>query len=271
MLDYDIHVHTHLSSCASREAFIGDYIKAARELGFTAIGFADHAWDETVAGASPWYSSQGYKRLQARRDEISSIDTQGVKILLGAEGEFAQLILGLGDEGRKYVDYVLIPHSHTHMKGFVLPEECVGNAKKHADYLVKSFLALCRHEKRDLYFGIVHPMNPIGEKYEYFEEIYSHISDATLFECACAAKEADIALEVNLSSLKEIPPEASEENCYRRFFDACKRADCCMFLGSDAHSKEVLISNHTNKEALLSKVGISSDDLTAAKHRILNV
>ncbi len=270
MTNYDIHIHTHLSSCASREAFMEGYIKAAKELGIDTLGFADHAWDETVAGVSPWYSTQGYKRLEARREELTHIDTDGINILLGAEGEFAQLILGLGDEGRKYVDYVLIPHSHTHMKGFVLPEECIGNAKLHADYLIKSFLALCGHEKRKLYFGIVHPMNPIGEKYEYFEEIYSHISDETLFECACAAKEADIALEVNLSSLKEIPPEAGEENCYRRFFDACKRAGCCLFLGSDAHSKEALISNHTKKDSLLAKVGIKENDLTAAKHRILN-
>ena len=35
-------------------------------------------------------------------------------------------------------------------------------------------------------------MYPIGEDYEYVKQLYSHISDATLEECALAAKEAEM-------------------------------------------------------------------------------
>ncbi len=271
MLNHDIHIHTHLSSCGSREAFIADYIKAADEKGLRLIGFADHAWDESVSGVSPWYAPQTYKRLESRRDELASVDTGDIRVLLGAEGEYASFILGLGDEGRRYVDYVLIPHSHTHMKGFVLPNDCVGNPEKHAKYLIDSFLSLCGHKKRELFFGIVHPMYPIGETAEYAEEIYSYISDAALDECASAACESGVLLEANLSVLKSIPPERGESTCYRRFFDACKRAGCEFFTGSDAHSIAQFLANHNEKESLIKISGLTDEDFKTAERRILSV
>ncbi len=269
MINYDLHIHTHLSSCGSRDAFISDYIKAAKEAKLSLIGFADHAWDLTIDGVSDWYKPQGYERLAERRAEIEN--AEGIKILLGAEGEYANFLLGLGDEGRKYVDYVIIPHSHTHMRGFVLPEDCVGNPEKHADYLVKSFLSLCNHEKKYLFFAIAHPMYPIGESIEYVQEVYSYITDEMLDECADAAKKAGIAVEANLSVLKGIPPEAGNEFCYRRFFDACKRADVEFFLGSDAHGISAFTARHQEKEEAIYKVGLSENDFTAAQRRIQNV
>ncbi len=271
MKNYDIHVHTHLSSCASKEAFISDYVKAAKEIGLDTVGFADHAWDENINGSSDWYKPQGYKRLLSRKDELKGIETDGIEVLLGAEGEYASFLLGLGDEGASFVDYVLIPHSHTHMKGFVLPQDCIGNPEKHAKYLVDSFLSLCKHEKRNLFFGIVHPMYPIGESHEYVEKVYSFISNSALDECAVAAKESKIALEANLSTLKEIPPESAEDHCYRRFFDACKRAGCEFFIGSDAHSIDVFRRNHSDKDRLINTAGLAEIDFTTAKRRILNV
>lgn len=268
MINYDLHIHTHLSSCGDRQAFIADYIKSAKANGLSLIGFTDHAWDRSIDGASDWYKPQGYERLIERRKETEGIE--GIKILLGAEGEFANLLLGLGDEGRSFVDYVIVPHSHTHMRGFVLPDECAGNPEKHANYLVKSFLALCKHEKRNLFFGIAHPMYPIGDNAEYTEAVYSFISDNMLDECATAAKESNIAIEANLSVLKNIPPEGGNEFCYRRFFDSCKRAGCDFFLGSDAHSISAFSVLHQNKEEYINKVGLCSDDFTAVQHRILS-
>lgn len=270
MVNYDIHVHTHLSSCADRKAFMVDYIKAASEIGLKTIGFADHAWDKSVEGASPWYAPQDYKRLFARYDELKELDTNGVKVLLGAEGEFAQLVLALGDEGRKYVDYVIVPHSHTHMRGVVLPSDCVGIPEKHAEYLVKSFLSLCKHEKRNLFFGIAHPMYPIGDTPEYTQQIYSFITDEMLDECALAAKEANVAIEANLSVLKNIPPESGDNFCYRRFFDACKRAGCKFFMGSDAHCVDVMKNNHAMQANLIALVGLEEADFKSAQHHIQN-
>ncbi len=270
MTNYDIHIHTHLSSCGAKDAFMADYINAASRLGLTTVGFTDHAWDSNIPGASSWYAPQDYKRLEARREELKAIDTKGIKVLLGAEGEFANLLLGLGEEGASYVDYIIVPHSHTHMRGYVLPSDCVGDPKKHALYLLKSFIALCTHKDRNLYFGIAHPMYPIGDDAQYTELLYSHITDNDLQECAIAAKEANLALEANLSVLKKIPPESGKSFCYRRFFDACKRAGCDFFMGSDAHSINAMISNHSASSELISAVGLEESDFTSALRRICN-
>lgn len=271
MIKHDLHIHTYLSDCANKQAFMSDYVKSAKDIGLSYIGFADHAWDENIKGASSWYQKQPFSRLSSRKAELQSIDTEGLKVLLGAEGEFANLLLGIGDSAFEYVDYVIVPHSHTHMKGFVLPDECVGHPEKHANYLIKSFISLCRHEMHSSFFGIAHPMLPIGMNKEQTAEIYSYITDTMLSECASAAKESGVALEVNLSSLKEIPPEESDNFCVNRFFIACKRAGCKFFLGSDAHSVGALAKYHADKELRIASIGLNESDFIIEEHHIPSV
>ncbi len=268
MIKHDIHIHTHLSDCAHRDAFIKDYIVEAKTIGLTTVGFADHAWDENIKGASNWYIPQTFKRLELRKREIENTDTAGMKILFGAEGEFANFLLGVGEEAKNYVDYIIVPHSHTHMKGFVMPSEYAGDAKKHADFLVKSFISLCNHKNRNLFFGIAHPMWPVGASIDYITEIFENISDEMLSDCALAAKEAGVALEVNLSCLKSIPPVLGEEFCIKRFFDACKRADCEFFMGSDAHRVTAIADYHSEQARVLKSIGLSESDFKAAERRI---
>lgn len=269
MVKHDIHIHTNMSSCGSKDAFISRYVQAAKEIGLSTIGFADHAWDENVTGVSDWYRPQTFNRLAERRGEIKKLDTEGIEILLGAEGEYAKEVLAVTENALEFVDYILVPHSHTHMKGVVLPEECENNPEKHANYLVKSFISLCGHKKRELFFGIVHPMYPIGQNIENAEIIYSYISDEMLNECALSAKEANIALEINLSTVKNImKSDKGTENCYRRFFDTCKKIGCEFFMGSDAHGIDAFITRHSEAQSIIDFMGISEKDLTIAKlHR----
>ena len=103
---------------------------------------------------------------------------------------------------------------------------------------------------------------------EYIKEIFENITDSSLNECAFAAKEAGIALEVNLSSLKSIPPVPDEEFCIKRFFDACKRAGCEFFMGSDAHRVTAIADYHAEQDRVLSTIGLSEDDFKAAELRI---
>ncbi len=271
MIKHDIHIHTHLSSCGDRFAFMADYIKEAKKTGFETLGFADHAWDDNVKGASDWYKPQTFKRLAERREEIKSIDTEGINILLGAEGEYANMLLGVSDEAVYYTDYILVPHSHTHMKGFVLPDECGDNPEKHAKYLVDSFISLCNHKKRDLFFGIVHPMCPIGKKPTEIKEIYSFISDEMLLECAQAAKESKVALELNISCAKMFLNCDSVDNVYKRFFLTCKKAGCKFFLGSDAHSINAFVSNHSVAQSAIEIMGLDELDFTIEELRKPNV
>ena len=265
MIKYDLHTHTYLSSCAKRDAFLKDYVAKAKEIGLEMLGITDHCWETTVEGASQWYSDQGYERLQKTRDDLARIDTMGINVLVGAEGEYAQELLAVNSNSIKYLDYLIVPHSHTHMRGFVLPRDCVGIPEKHAEYLVRSFISLCNHEMREYIFGIAHPMYPIGDNAEYAAQVYSFITDEMLDKCASAARENDMAIEANLSVISQIP----DNTPYRRFFAACKKAGCKFYIGSDAHTPNRL-ELHQSQGELIQRIGMTEDDFKIEEPRKLN-
>ena len=249
-----------------KEAVIKDYIKAAEELGLTYVGFTDHSWDEEAYTPSPWYEGQNYPRLMPRYEEVKGINTNGINVMLGAEGEYAKEVLCITEKALKYTDYIIVPHSHTHMNGVVLPEECNGDAKKHAQYLVNSFISLCNHQNRKFFFGIAHPMYPIGKNPEEAEKIYSYITDEMLENCVNAAKNSGIVLEFNLSVARKIMSEANGETCYHKFLKACKNTGIKFFLGSDAHSIEAFKTLHQEKISAMEFFAMAEEDFVIVEN-----
>ena len=56
---HDVHAHNYLSACSHDNLATAEaYVNKAAELGLKVLGFANHTWDETVPGASPWYHDQ---------------------------------------------------------------------------------------------------------------------------------------------------------------------------------------------------------------------
>lgn len=121
---HDIHTHTLLSSCCyDPEATISAYAYRARELGHTVFGVSNHLWDEKVPGASKWYHQQMINYgLEGARAAMPSIP--GMRLLIGTETEYCGMsdTLGMLAETAKKFDYILVPHTHIHMKNFVIPE-----------------------------------------------------------------------------------------------------------------------------------------------------
>ena len=57
------------------------------------------------------------------RDQISQ-DTFGVRVLVGCETEYVGGgWVGISPQSAELLDFVLVPHSHFHMEGFVRPAE----------------------------------------------------------------------------------------------------------------------------------------------------
>lgn len=272
---YDLHIHTFLSDCASRtNANPADYIKAAAEGGLAAIGFADHAWDDSISGASAWYQKQPFARLEKRKELVYDIIDQnpGIKVLFGAEAEYAQGMLAVGQAAAAQLDYVIVPHSHTHMRGFVLPEGWE-SPEKHAQYLIKSFYELCTHEKRELFFGIAHPMFPVGQKEEECERIFDRIADADLDECLAAAAENGIFLELNMSSAGSLNFDTIQNSFFARFFHSAKKAGCSFFMGSDKH--QVIPFGQPDRffriGEYMEKLGLEERDFEPALKKVLSL
>jgi len=125
-IKHDIHTHTFFSSCSNQDpnASVIEYIKKAAELGHTVLGLSNHMWDEKVAGAAIWYKGQNVDYVLEERWAIPE-DTLGVKVLFGAECEYYGMsqTLGITAETSKKFDYILVPHTHTHMKDKVIAED----------------------------------------------------------------------------------------------------------------------------------------------------
>ena len=122
---HDIHTHTQISSCTHDvTATPENYVRTAAELGHKIIGISNHLWDESVMGASTWYHDQSFTHILPEKEILNRIDTCGVKVLFGAETEYCGMTdtLAIRAENTAPLDYILIPHTHTHMQGFVIPE-----------------------------------------------------------------------------------------------------------------------------------------------------
>ncbi len=261
---YDLHCHTKLSLCASRTAEIDDYVRYADESGLAAIGFADHAWDKGVGMPSDFYAAQDYERLFTRERP----EKHHVKIYFGAEGEYAKGLLAARRDTLKKFDYIIVPHSHTHMKGLVLPEDR-DNPRGHGRYLFESFVSLLNHPDIDLIFGIAHPFAPCGKPFAEAEEILSYITDDEFAYCGALAAEKGVFLELNMSSAFAVPAEKAESSSYARFFRNAKKSGAKFFLGSDNHSPHPAEKNLIFRwEERAAPFGLVGSDFTDALCRI---
>ncbi|MCQ2427232.1 MAG: PHP domain-containing protein [Clostridia bacterium] len=123
-VNHDIHTHTLFSSCCyDPAATVRAFIDRAAGLGHEILGISNHLWDEKVPGASGWYKGQTIDYGFEAKYAIPA-DTKGVKVLFGTETEYCGMSdnLGMLAETAVRFDYVLIPHTHTHMKNFVIAE-----------------------------------------------------------------------------------------------------------------------------------------------------
>ena len=142
-ITHDIHTHTLFSSCCSDpEATVEAYVGKAAELGYKVFGISDHMWDEKVPGMNAWYTGQSVPYVLEAKNCIPK-DTKGVKVLFGAETEYCGMsdTLGITAESARNFDYILVPHTHTHMKNFTMaePKEVVEYRQKIAEKLKETF------------------------------------------------------------------------------------------------------------------------------------
>lgn len=122
---HDIHTHTLISYCAhDQQATAANFLAKAANLGHTVFGISNHLWDFKVGGFSQWYRDQSQNYVMEERAAIDAAEHYGMKVLFGAETEYRGMndILGITADTAAKFDYILIPHSHTHMRGFVIPE-----------------------------------------------------------------------------------------------------------------------------------------------------
>jgi histidinol phosphatase-like PHP family hydrolase len=263
LIDHDMHVHTLLSACSSDIKNIPENIlKRAAEVGLKTIGFADHMWDSSIRGASSWYVPQDMNHIMQIKDMIPE-DTYGVKVLIGCETEYCgDGKVGISQEAAEKLDFLLVPISHVHMKGFVLPL-WVDNYKDIARIMVHRFKEVL---ELDLItattVGIPHPFLPVGYV-EHIDEVISYISDDEFIDCFGRATEAGVGIEIQSGTFAgnyEKKFDGFHDDSFMRVFTLAKKAGCKFYFASDSHAV-VSIGDVLKVERYIREIGIGKEDI----------
>ena len=164
-INHDFHIHTNLSLCAAETVTAEHYINKAKELGLNKIGFTNHMWDENIQPfLNRSYKIQTVPYNLELRDELKTLDKQGIKVYFGAEAEFHPIYgVALTEENAEKFDYIIVPNSHTHMtmdKSLYKPYE------KHAEFMVEAYEKIIGSAVSRHILAMAHPFDAVCCPYD---------------------------------------------------------------------------------------------------------
>ena len=253
-IDHDLHIHSELSTCSSNpEQTAERLLEYARKEGLKKIAVTDHFWDEAVDGASDWYKPQNFAHIS----EILPLpEDKEISFLFGCEAEMDKhSVIGLSKEKIDKFDFIIVPTSHLHMKGFTI-EESLTSVEGRAKYYMERCHALLDADLPFYKVGLAHftcslmARGADGKR----GDIINAISDEdfkTLFD---KAARVGIGIEIN-TSLSEAENEAA-----LRPYRIAKECGCKFYLGSDAHSPGDFDSARERFSAMIDALALTEDD-----------
>jgi histidinol phosphatase-like PHP family hydrolase len=235
LVDHDIHVHTFLSSCSSDpEALPERMLEVAAKCGLRTVGFANHLWDSAVPGASEWYRPQDMAHIGQIRDQIPA-ETRGIRVLVGCETEYVgNGRVGISAAAAAQLDFVLVPHSHFHMEGFVRPAE-VNTPETVAELLRQRFAEAI---ELDVVTGIAHPFLPCILP-NATDEIIGHISDSAFAVLFGRAAELGVSIEITTGAFPSLSAGETDgwhDSTFLHMYRLALKAGCVFHFASDTHS-----------------------------------
>ncbi len=107
----------------------------AQENGLKTVCLTDRFWDETVPGASSRYAPQDFAHISAA---LPLPQAEGVWFLFGCETELDRfLTLGVSKERFSAFDFIVIPITYFHVRGYTLSEDELQNTETRVNARVK--------------------------------------------------------------------------------------------------------------------------------------
>ena len=253
--DHDIHIHSRLSSCSHDPEQTPEVIlNYATECGYKYVCLTDHFWDETVEGASNWYSRQDYAHILAAKPLP---EAEGIRFMFGCETELDKFMtVGLAREHFDRFDFVIIPTTHFHMENFTIGEEALATPETRAQVWVDKLDALLAMDLPFEKIGIAHPVCPLiwkGDRAKYLATLDA-ISEADMHRIFAKAARLGVGIEINMS----YPDE--ERDTVLRPFRIAKEEGCKFYLGSDAHHPGGLDNARKKFERVIDDLELTEED-----------
>lgn len=256
--DHDYHIHSNLSLCCHDKGLDPERILLyARNRNLTSIAITDHFWDERVPGASEWYSKQDFAHI-SKAKPLPEYD--GIKFYFGCEVDMDKFgTVGLSKERFDEFDFVLIPTTHLHMKGFTISEEDAGSLERRGALW---FERLDKLFSMDLPFhkiGIPHltcALTVPGDRKGYLE-LLSSLDEKEMERVFSKAAELGVGIEINAADFN-IKPE--EYDIVARMYRIAKDKGCKFFLGSDCHAAVNFCYKKAAFELAVDLIGLEESD-----------
>ncbi len=256
--DHDLHIHSYLSSCSrDPEQNPGSILKYAEENGLSDICLTDHFWDSTIPGASKWYVPQNYEHI------IGSLplpQSEKVRFHFGCETDLDKyMTLGISPEAMEKMEFIIIPTTHLHMKGFTIDEkDCTieGRARVYVERLEGVM-------KMDLPFekiGIAHLTCPLiakGDPDDHLR-VLDLITDDDYKRIFSMIAEKGAGFELNFPFTDYAGSRL--ERVMRPYFIA-KECGCLFYFGSDAHHPRELAGAVELFNAISDFLGLTEENI----------
>lgn len=300
-ISHDIHIHNFLSTCSSDNcATVESYIEIVKNAGLSIMGFANHTWDESVPLPTKFefYRYQSLTFQQQIKSQIPE-HIDGLRVLVGAETEYCGMYdcLGMSAEGIKKLDFLLIPHSHVHMRDFVMPthqdvtpvrEAIAKRLAEQIDWLPKEYAltmakALPREALKPFMTEQVDRVRFVSDfLVKSFDGLMKNktlnsfdgtvpISVAHPFQPVAEPHRPEIMKLISDNTFGELFSQAAERGIGLeinpwtieddvRMFGIAKECGCKFTFGSDAHSRGEL-KNVFGAQRLADTLGLTEDDV----------
>lgn len=257
-IDHDYHIHSFLSLCSgdenqTKEAIL-DY---ARKNGLKKICLTDHVWDTGVCSftGDHFYATQTIPHI---RQSLPLPQDPAVEFHFGCETDMDKLLrLGMTRESFDQFDFVIIPTTHMHMKGFVI-DEADDAVERRADLYIKRLDALLDMDLPFEKIGIAHlTCCCIASPAEKQLAVLNAIPDAELYRVFGRIAKAGAGFELNedLVNYRE-----EDMPCFARYYRIAKECGCKFYLGSDAHTDRGLAGAMDKFMRMIEVFGLEESD-----------
>jgi histidinol phosphatase-like PHP family hydrolase len=260
-IDNDMHIHTYLSKCSNDPTQNAQTIlEHAKKHGLKTIVITDHFWDNLVKGwPTSWYQGQDFENI-SKVKPLPQAD--GIKFLFGCETEMSgNLVIGLDKSHFDEFDFIVIPTTHLHMGGNVLPL-AQGQALTH-DHIAKTWI-----EKLDALLNCDLPFHKVGIAHltcsliyrsttNEYQKVLDLIPTEKLKELFTKASSLGVGIEINSDDFKN--PDRRTESVLR-IYRIAKECGCKFYLASDAHHPQDLENSIDNFNYAIDALGLTEND-----------
>ncbi len=230
--NHDLHIHSSLSLCSGDpDQSAENILNYANRYSLSTVCVTDHFWDSSVPGVSDWYSSQNFEHIK----KILPLPKDGgVRFLFGCETEMNLFgTVGISRELYDEFDFVIIPTTHFHMRGYTLTDEELESPRARANAWIKRFDTLLSLDIPFKKVGVAHLICAfIGMTKDTVHETVAAIPESEMYRLFKRSAEVGVGIELNASAMR---CAVKHFEILMKPFVIAKECGCKFYLGTDAH------------------------------------